>query len=341
MLKALFDLIPKIPKHRRYWFVRTNAGAYYDDFISGNFIGVGWNNITLDTLEDNIPLCDKVLEKYPKERKNYVARQINIIIDEMKKGDVVLIPSYNSTYIHFGIIEDEMVYEEEIPNEIEDLENNSHLTFNYEGICPYKKRRKVNWIKERKKEMLDPQLYRIIYSQQTISNVDKYADFIDKALYDFFIKNDVCHLILHVRKKGDIKGSHLVTFMSDLLSLTELNKMDDEEVNLKVAVQSPGTIELLGAVPVIVLSTFVLIGILGGKAKFLGAEINTPGVLGRILEFKKNKQIQNLLKKIDNEQEARVGENADNLNVHLPQSLETIMRQLEQSNTSGTNNDQP
>ncbi|MEK5500783.1 hypothetical protein [Bacillus sp. FSL M8-0168] len=338
-MEELIDLIPEIPTNRRYWFVRTNAGTYYDNFIAGNFIGVGWNKITLDALKDNIPLSDKVIEKYPKERKNYVARQINIIVNEMKKGDVVLIPSENSTYIHFGIIEDDVAYEENIPDEIEDIQSNSHLSFNYEGMCPYKKRRKVNWIKERRKETLDPQLYRIIYSQQTISNVDKYADFIDKGLYDFYVKNGICHLILNVRKEGDIKGNHLVTFMSDLLSLTDLNKVDDDdEVNLKIAVQSPGTIELLGAVPIIVGSTFLLIGILGGRAKFLGAEIETPGILGRILDFKKNKQIQKQLEKISSEQEQRVEENADNLDVQLPESLNTIIKQLEHSNP--TNNSQ-
>ncbi|EGO65409.1 hypothetical protein [Acetonema longum] len=30
---------------KRYWFVRTESGKYYDEFIMDEFIAIGWNEI--------------------------------------------------------------------------------------------------------------------------------------------------------------------------------------------------------------------------------------------------------------------------------------------------------
>lgn len=34
-----------------YWLVRTAGGAFYDQFVAGNYVGIGWNEISdLDSL---------------------------------------------------------------------------------------------------------------------------------------------------------------------------------------------------------------------------------------------------------------------------------------------------
>jgi restriction system protein len=329
------DLIPHIPADQKYWFIRTNKGDYYEDFVNEGFIGVGWNKIGLNDLNKNIPLSDIVKSNYPDQKQNLVANQIIAMAKTMKKGDIVLIPSEKSRYIHFGIVADDEAYEENIPIELEEIDDHPELEFNYEGACPYRKRRKVNWIEVRRRDHLDPQLFKLIYSQRTISDAtENYAEFIDRALYDFYIKGDKCHLVLHVTKEGNIKGRHLVPFMADILNIAETNSKDDEDVDLKVSVQSPGTIELIGWIPEIIVASMVIVGVLGGRAKFIGFEIDTPGIIGRVLEFMGKGQSNTVennpvgeQQNIPESQKQRLVQNAENLGVKLPQNLEKAVSQ--------------
>jgi restriction system protein len=326
------DLIPRIPANQKYWFIRTSSGEYYDNFVNEGFVGIGWNKVGIESFNSNIPLNEIVKENYPDEnRPNHVANQIRTLANEIKKGDIVLIPSAKSTYIHFGIVDDDEIYEEDLPIEIEDLENHPELEFNYEGVCPYIKRRRVSWIKVRKRDNLDPQLYRLIYSQHTISSANQYSEYIDRALFDYFIKGDRCHLVLHVEKKGNIKGNHLVRFMSDLLNVTDIyNKEKEDEVDLKVSVQSPGTIELIGIIPVIMLTSIAVVTILGGRTKFIGMELDTPGIIGRILEWKNRNQNQPETQEpvnVPEPQQESLVQNAENLSLKLPESLEKAVKQ--------------
>lgn len=332
-MKEITKFIPSIPEDQKYWFVRTNAGEYYDDFVNENFIGIGWNNISLDHLKVKQPLGTTVKEMYPQEnRYNHVGNQIKTFCEEIKKGDIILIPSSKSTYIHFGIVMDDDPYEEDIPAQLEDIDNHPELLFDYEGVCPYRKRKKVNWIKVKKRGNLDPQLFKLIYSQNTISSADNYSEYIDRALFDFFIKGDKCHLVLHVQKKGNIKANHLIPFMADLLTLTENETtVEKEDVDIKVTVQSPGTIEIIGFIPWIVLVSVGIVGILGGKTKFFGMEIDSPGIVGRVLEWKRGTaSIEGELQpqqipQLPDQQQQRLVKNAENIELKLPENLKKAL----------------
>ncbi len=37
--------IPYIPKETNFWFVRTESGSLYSDFISDEVISVGWDEV--------------------------------------------------------------------------------------------------------------------------------------------------------------------------------------------------------------------------------------------------------------------------------------------------------
>jgi restriction system protein len=331
-MEELIKYVPQIPEDQRYWFVRTNSGEFYDNFVNEGFIGIGWNQIEIKHLTENRPLSDIVRDKYKNEnRPNYVANQIKTFCNDMKKGDIVLIPSSRSTYIHFGIVRDDEPYEEDIPIEVENIEEHPELLFEYEGVCPYRKRRKVDWIKVIRRDDLDPQLYKLIYSQHTISNADSYAEYIDKSLFDFYVKGDKCHFILHVRKKEHIKAHHLIPFMSDLLSIADAGKLSsDDEIDIKVSVQSPGTIELIGYIPNIIILSVIVVAILGGRAKFLGMELDTPGIMGRILEWRRTKQEEQNQGQETNEpteqQKERLVANAENLDIQLPEQLQKALK---------------
>ena len=33
-------------ENRQYWLIRTQGGAYYNDFINENFVGIEWDEIS-------------------------------------------------------------------------------------------------------------------------------------------------------------------------------------------------------------------------------------------------------------------------------------------------------
>ncbi|QHW30335.1 hypothetical protein GZH47_05405 [Paenibacillus rhizovicinus] len=40
-----FKLIETIPEDRKYWFLRTQGGLFYDEFASEGFVAINWDEI--------------------------------------------------------------------------------------------------------------------------------------------------------------------------------------------------------------------------------------------------------------------------------------------------------
>src|SRR5579859_5957173 len=104
-LERIVEYLPQVSSKRRYWFVRTNHGLYYEDFLAENFIAIGYDEISLSDIqkanekgEEGMSfLADKVIKQYgEKARQNYIASQLINFTYRIKKGDVVLIPYYSS-----------------------------------------------------------------------------------------------------------------------------------------------------------------------------------------------------------------------------------------------------
>jgi restriction system protein len=297
------DLIPSISSERKYWLVRTNSGIYYDNFFHEGFIGIGWNQISEEgvTKPTNIPLSDLVKERYPDEqRPKYVANQISTFVHEISKGDVVLIPSQNSSYITFGEVTSD-VYVDPNFKEIDDISIDEDL-YPLFDLCIYAKRRSVRWIKTIKRENLDPYLYKLLYSQHTVSNATDYAPFIDRTLNSLFIKGNKAHLILHVTKEKDVLAKDLALLITSVLrtidQINDLTDFNDDELNsdnieIKLNVQSPGPIEFIGNIPEIALFSLILLLVIGGGIKYDPAsnsfEFSLGGLLNQILPFFQNR----------------------------------------------------
>ncbi|MEK4715220.1 hypothetical protein [Sporosarcina sp. FSL K6-5500] len=267
--------IVKIDPKRGYWLIRTQAGLYFDEFHLDQFIGVGWNEFnepghfkesnkerTMETIKDT-------LEDVQAWR---VFTQLKRFFHEIKVGDIVMIPSVNSTHIIFGEVMSDVYFEEITEETIE------------EETCPYEKRRKVKWIKSVKRKSLDPYLYRMMQSHFSISNASEYADAIDRTLHSFYYKGDQAHLILKVEQENDIPLLDLLDALQAPLALVDvINELDPgssnfnkRDLDAKLRVQSPGMIELASAGP-----AFALVAILG---------MVIVAIVGGNLSFKKTKQ---------------------------------------------------
>lgn len=284
--------IAQIPSDRKYWFVRTDAGNHFDAFISGAYIGIGWDDVPLTEPTNYTDELIKTLEENGYKQAKRVLNQVNRFYNEMKPGDIVVIPSTSSLSFAFGTISNKPVYEKNDITE-DDIEN---------GECIYKRRREVQWIMGGiDRARIDPKLYSFFRNHQAISDVSSHSEYIDRAINTLYIKDNIAHLTFSVDIEGNPKALDIPTFIFGLLSRSEdiakeLHCIEKEadinsEISTRINVQSPGVIEIIGGPCLVCLAAVVTIALFGGKFKFevtkekTSAECSTGGLIEAILKF--------------------------------------------------------
>jgi len=323
--------IDVINPNRRYWFLRTQSGTYFNDFLHENFVGIEWDevsDINFIKSSSHDDLKKEIQKQYPKiTNSGYISGQIRRFVLGIQPGDIVLIPSEKSGLIAFGeILGDVYIYEED---EFEQFLN----AFDDEQECRQiiKKRRPVRWLHIAKKSELDPYLYRIIYSHNTIIDITVFETFIDRTLSQFYIKGDTAYLTYKVNRKTNIPYSDVLSFLNNNLKIIDfINKYDSSinidinDIILKMNVQSKGPIQFTGkmkSVLVIGLAIALLVGA-EFKINFLKCcevEYKTegiPGLLRTISEIfkdtpEKEKDIAELQDKLEKD--------IKNLQIQLPE----------------------
>jgi restriction system protein len=239
----LVDKLKVIEPDRGYWFVRTDSGVNYDTFVKYGFIGIGWNQITL---EDLVKLSPKEAQEKIAKTQNYNLELTRgkskataiynklIRFRDIKKGDVVIIPSFHSSRLAFGIVEDSNVF---IDTE------KSHE-------CEYYKRKKVSWVLQKNIDSLDQVFYEVKITRHAISNVKQYEDFIDRVTSTFYYKDNFGNFVFEINKDEDINLIQLVDLISSIQTvITEINKFygygeNVEENVIKLSLQSKGKFTL-------------------------------------------------------------------------------------------------
>jgi hypothetical protein len=232
-----------IDNERGYWFVRTDNGINFDTYYENGFIGIGWNDITL---EDLTKLSVNDVQAKIAKNNNYdlqlargkskVTGIYNKLIrfKDIKKGDVIMMPSYGSGRLAFGIVEDSNVYVE--------LEKT--------GDCEYYKRKKIDWKTVKNIKSLDSKFYEIKLTRHAISNVKTYENYIDRVISTFYFKANTGNFVFEVNKKEDINLSHLLELIGTIKSLiADINSYYDyneniEESVIKLSLQSEGLFAL-------------------------------------------------------------------------------------------------
>lgn len=297
-LEAIDEFIEELPfvsKEVNYWLVRTSGGDFYDDFIKGNYIAIGYDRINLldvktsfseDKLKFIGSLSNIIKSRYKdsEKRPGFSASQIIKFVTEIKKGDIVLIPDQNSNNIYYGEVSETATYLQEGPE--------------FEGDqCPYRKRKRVSWIKSQPRWKMEPSLYKLLFSHTAITAANSYSDQINQVLYSFYIKEDVAHLILNVKAENHVKANDL--FHMGGLTLALFDEFCEEEelpfnssnFNVKLNVQSPGFIDLSGVdVSGIILLGVIIVGIVGGGfevqwGRHGKAKLKTEGLIEKVKSF--------------------------------------------------------
>jgi restriction system protein len=248
-LESILNNVVTLSEERGYWFIRTDSGVNYDNFVKGEFVGVGWNEVTATELANvsvsGAELKAKIAKLYNfdmtlakgKSKATSVYNKL-VHFKNLKQGDLVIIPSFGSSSLAFGIVMDSKIYEAEKP---------------FKDKCDYTKRRRVKWIESKSISSLDSIFYQIIQSRHAICNVKKYESYIDIITENLFIKNNHTHFVLDIKTNEDINLSSLLTLFELVNQLTDrINKElglneDVEKISVKLNLQSPGKITFKGA----------------------------------------------------------------------------------------------
>eukprot|EP01029_Cantina_marsupialis_P028487 TRINITY_DN776242_c0_g1_i1.p1 TRINITY_DN776242_c0_g1~~TRINITY_DN776242_c0_g1_i1.p1 ORF type:complete len:313 (+),score=32.11 TRINITY_DN776242_c0_g1_i1:629-1567(+) len=245
-IQDFIDKIENEEKERRYWFVRTDNGLYYDTYLANNFIAIGWNHITVDdivnTSEEDIKA--KIARNSPQKQdqsdisyKMKISGIYNKIIrfKELRKGDIIVIPNEGSGCLAFGEIITDHIY----------------VKIDGENGCGYHKRREVKWHRNGNINSFDPHLRFIKRNMHTISEVKSFQPYIDNVLNHLYKRGEYAHYVIEVNLDENI---NLRAFTDLVSSIEQLSKIVNEEFGLgedmnetaiKLQLQSPGNIEIL------------------------------------------------------------------------------------------------
>lgn len=247
-LNAILDFqVPVIPETTRFWMVRTQRGYFYNEFVTRRFVALAWNNIDSRTdfsESSRESLKDDILMEYEEiSRPSMVINKCVTFINEIKEGDILVIPSAGSKYITFALagkyfednsktIELERTVIYRIKNHDVDINDVS---------CPYKKRRHITLLRTITNEEVNYSLGRAISNYHGVSNLDTYARQILNSLYNYYIFNNDISLVYNVKKTDPITPREL---NSILYGTTEIfaDIAPEECLSTQITLNSPGEI---------------------------------------------------------------------------------------------------
>lgn len=305
---TFFDQVAEINSQKEYWYVRTDGGDHYADFIQNGYIGIPWNFIAAsDICEENLNYLRKSVishsykyrhipyEKLGSGEKSSVTKTINKLFSfkNLKKGDVVLIPSEEADRFSIGEIADDEIY------------NASEADL---STCTYLKRRKVNWLKTSIRHPYYNSLFYLLKHSHTIVSIKKHADFIDSIMEELYIKDGDCFLSLRINKESEISLKDLKDLFDNYLGLISKVNNDfnfGEQVDtttVKLSLNSPGFINIKLPVgkSLIVTSLIVSMFLNGCSNEEISMKLNRENIpteyvpyMDSIQNIRKNLEVEN------------------------------------------------
>lgn len=302
LLLALDEAVARIPvidAERQYWFIRTNGGAFYQNFLETKSVGIGYNLVTLAAV--NKALADKsdsygqlqvaVFEKYKDENIGKATGLMWRFMVDMKPGDIVVMPSGGSNKLAFGEVTDGAPFEVDTPTSDDD--------------AVYRKRRSVNWTLERDWFAIDSNVRGAFTAPQALTQITKYGDYLDREMYAIYTKGGETHVRLDIRTQGGIDGDDYFDMGHSLLSLCREFRKEagipekGNKVEVRSNVQSPGLFEFITHAPAVAtfLASILVVGLFGGRVKIdsIGLNIGTDGLLKSVSEFMTDGKKRDLL----------------------------------------------
>lgn len=327
-ISVLNEYVQTIGHTAHYWMVRTMGGQYYENFVSGRYIAVGPNDITLheiigygqDGKKSHPALRKLVASRHPDvARPGHIASQLYRFCNELQVGDIVVVPSYSSFEISVCRITGS-VYEDV-------------NTSGADGDCPFMKRIPVEIIKKVKRGSLPPKAQLMFNSRHPISDISEYATYIDGTCLDYYNKNDETHVVLKINTEDAVAASTFYN-MQKLFEIAERfcrdNNMDGNasEVTMTVQMESPGALHFISKNKnFLAIVGLVILFINGGGLKIdygqFHLDLSTDGIFKNISEY--------LDRRTDREMRESIKNSMDSLKIDTPADFQKAMIELYQT----------
>lgn len=299
--------VTHVETSRSYWYVRTNSGDYYDQFKKSNIIAIGWNYLLIKNIEQmkaNPSFREELAKRVTdiegaNTKPGYVINQVVDFTENMRKGDIVIIPSESSDLFSMGEILESQPYQ---------------AVTNAESSLPYEKRRKIKWLQiDIPYRKLDPYLFKLKWLQKTITHLDavETAQAIDRSIGTLFIKDGRAHYVIRVIQENGIQTFDLCSAMVDLFEITSnVSKsltvdFDKQQIEGKISVQSPGHIELI---------TYSIAGLLvfaGVAGLIIGIDFEGK-LLGAGIKFKTRGLIKSISEALESQENRKLSQDVRN-----------------------------
>lgn len=305
LLAAIQDVasrIPELKSDRQYWFIRTNGGLFYDDFLNTASVGIGYNLATWAQIKKSISknkdaeggIVGAILARYPDFDKNKLGRVAGLFsrfYTDMRPGDVVVMPSAGSHEYAFGIVTDGE------PFEVDTTTTDDKLI--------YRKRRPVEWVTRKQSRSLDSNIYEAFRAPQAMSTLNPYASYLDREMHSLYTKDGQVHVRLDITTPEGINGIDYFAMGNALFGLCqefaeELGiEPSEREIDVRQNIQSPGVLEFIGKNKTLTafLASTLTVALLGGhvKSETLKIDIGTEGLFPTMVEaYKEHHRQQNM-----------------------------------------------
>lgn len=332
-LNQLVQTAQSISSNKNYWLIRTHSGSLYQTFVDNSYISIGHQEIPMQFLSSHKGLYfndETLVIKEIKQRiKSYhisdenpldgrnislISSQIVRFAYDIREGDIIIIPSYNSNHVSFGIVK-----------------NDQWLNSNYNrNIDDAILKRSVTWIKEVGRHALDPYLYRMFTAHQAVNKVNDYAEIVERSINDLFILNDEAHFVINVNSdKISAKdlfglGAYLMELLDNISNNFDLG-ISSNDLQVTVNINSPGKIDIKSPIQ----KTTILFGIIlllcgGGYESADGTKLSTdglPGIIKSVDEYLKHRQERELKDNIFNTYK-------DSLQIKKPEDILLLLKQV-------------
>lgn len=244
--------IPMVNSDTRFWMVRAKRGFFFDEFLSNEFIAIGWNSITKGMIAGKLSgkqadaLKASIKEVYGETKPGTALNKCIRFCFELKVGDIAVIVDNNR--IAFAYIGE--YYEEANPALTPELEKEIHQQIERANInidsfsCPYVKRRKISVIKVLKEgDAVSPYLQAAIARNwHSLSDLSEYSELVLSGCFDTFVYKDKLTLTFRVKTRDEINALDLANFV--LYSAKLVSSDNLETVSVKTTLHSPGDVIL-------------------------------------------------------------------------------------------------
>ncbi len=315
---TLNDYVKTVEHTNSYWMVRTMGGDYFDEYVRGRFIAIGYDEIPLQVL-NNINIEDwvafrqlktHVREIFPNApRPGHIASQLLRFCKGINIGDIIVLPGYSS-------------YRLAICKVIGATYEVNHV----EGLCPFRKRIPIEVLRVTDRTKLSPKAQMMFNSRHPISDITEYASYIDSGVLDFYNKGFETHLLLKVNTEDNVTADQytcLFKFLELAVQYCNENGMDASvrDVVVKTQMESPGFVHFISRNKNVLFAVgFLILLVNGGGLKWGNFDLSTPGIIQSCSNF--------LDRQTDRELRESMKEKLDSMKTETPEDFQKAVIEL-------------